>query len=92
MAIAALRVSLAVLTVLVLLALTYLFLAIGAFQTGVEPHAMTQVGGWFGIATGLAAWYASAATVINESHGRTLMPVGPRRPGVAPPVREERRV
>ncbi|GGU97840.1 hypothetical protein GCM10010260_37310 [Streptomyces filipinensis] len=91
MAIAALRVSLAVLTVLVLLALTYLFLAIGAFQTGAEPHAMTQVGGWFGIATGLAAWYASAATVINESHGRTLMPVGPRRPGVAPPVREERR-
>ncbi|MEU2711440.1 acetate uptake transporter [Streptomyces sp. NPDC007205] len=89
MAVAALRVSLAVLLVLVLLVLTYLFLAIGAFQTGAEPHAMTQVGGWFGIATGLVAWYASAATVINETHGRTLLPVGHRRPGAAPPPQDE---
>ncbi|WBO61989.1 acetate uptake transporter [Streptomyces camelliae] len=84
MAVAAFRVSLAVLMVLVLLALTYLFLAIGAFQTGAQPHAMTQVGGWFGIATGLVAWYASAAGVINETHGRTVLPVGLRRPGQAP--------
>lgn len=90
MAAAALRVSLAVLMVLALLTLTYLFLAIGAFQTGAQPHAMTQVGGWFGIATGLVAWYTSAATVINETHGRTVLPVGPRPPGTAPPVRDER--
>ncbi|WEO93540.1 acetate uptake transporter [Streptomyces sp. FXJ1.172] len=84
MAVAALRVSLAMLAVLVLLTLTYIFLAVGAFQTGAEPHALTQVGGWFGIATGLVAWYASAATVINETHGRTLLPVGPRHTGPAP--------
>ncbi|MET9078320.1 acetate uptake transporter [Streptomyces sp. NPDC004232] len=84
MAVAALRVSLAVLAVLVLLTLTFVFLAIGAFQTGAEPHALTQVGGWLGILTGLAAWYASAATVINETHGRTILPVGSRRPGPAP--------
>ncbi|MGW3208153.1 acetate uptake transporter [Streptomyces sp. NPDC001135] len=92
MAVAALRVNLGVLLVLVLFTLTYLFLAIGAFQTGAEPHAMTQVGGWFGIATGLVAWYTSAATVINESHGRTLLPVRPRQPGAAPPPRDERPV
>jgi succinate-acetate transporter protein len=85
MAVAALRVSLAVLAVLVLLTLTYLFLAIGAFQTGVPPHVMTEVGGWFGIATGLAAWYASAATVINDTHERQLLPVGSLR------VREDAR-
>ncbi|KOV60590.1 acetate uptake transporter [Streptomyces sp. MMG1121] len=84
MAVAALRVSLVVLAVLVLLALTYVLLAVGAFQTGAEPHVMTQLGGWFGIATGLVAWYGSAATVINETHGRTLLPVGARRPGPAP--------
>ncbi|MFB7510246.1 acetate uptake transporter [Streptomyces broussonetiae] len=83
MAVAALRVSLSVLTVFVLLALTYVFLAVGAFQTGAEPHVMTQVGGWFGIATGLVAWYASAATVINGTYGRTVLPVGPRHPGPA---------
>ncbi|WP_051430185.1 acetate uptake transporter [Streptomyces roseochromogenus] len=90
MTIAALRVTLAVLVVLALLTLTFLFLAIGAFQTGAQPHAMTQVGGWFGIATGLAAWYASAATVINETHARTVLPVGPRHPGTAPQARDER--
>ncbi|MCC5474682.1 acetate uptake transporter [Streptomyces barringtoniae] len=90
MAVAALRVSLAVLAMLALLTLTYLFLAIGAFQSGAQPHAMTQVGGWFGVLTGLAAWYAAAATVINDTHGRTLLPAGPRRPGVARPAGDER--
>ncbi|MEU5089318.1 acetate uptake transporter [Streptomyces sp. NPDC021356] len=78
MAVAALRVSLAVLAVLVLLTLTYVFLAVGEFQGGAPPQVMTQVGGWFGIATGLVAWYASAAGVINASHRRTLLPTGSR--------------
>ncbi|MFF8400939.1 acetate uptake transporter [Streptomyces sp. NPDC014846] len=80
MAVAALRVNLAVLAVLVLLTITFVLLAVGAFQAGAPPHAATQVGGWFGIATGLVAWYASAATVINDTHGRPVLPVGPRRP------------
>ncbi|MFF8864663.1 acetate uptake transporter [Streptomyces sp. NPDC015139] len=80
MAVAALRVNLAVLAVLVLLTITYVLLAVGAFQTGAPPHTVTQVGGWFGIATGLVAWYASAATVINDTHGRPVLPVGPRGP------------
>ncbi|MEV6833980.1 acetate uptake transporter [Streptomyces sp. NPDC051133] len=85
MAIAALRVNVAVLAVLVLLTLTFLFLAIGAFQGGPEPHAMTQVGGWFGIGTGLVAWYAAAATVINATHGHPMVPVGTRGPAPSRP-------
>ncbi|BBC98104.1 acetate uptake transporter [Streptomyces griseofuscus] len=75
MTIGALRVSLPVLAVFVLLTLTFLFLAIGSFQGG-AGHVMTEVGGWFGILTGLAAWYASAAGVINTAHGRTVVPLG----------------
>ena len=74
MTVGALRVSLPVLAVFVLLTLTFIFLAIGSFQGGAPPHVMTQVGGWFGILTGLAAWYASASTVINDAHGREVLP------------------
>lgn len=87
MAVAALRTTLAVLGVFVLLTITYILLAIGEFQTGAPPHVWTQVGGWFGIATGLVAWYASAAAVINDSHARTVLPTGPRGPKQTPAVR-----
>lgn len=78
MAVAALRTSLAVFAVLALLTVTYVLLAVGEFQGGPGPHVITRIGGWFGIATGLAAWYASAAAVINASHRRTLLPTWPR--------------
>ncbi|MFJ6562235.1 acetate uptake transporter [Streptomyces sp. NPDC091412] len=78
MAVAALRTSLAVLAVLVLLAITFVLLAIGEFQGGMAPHVVTRIGGWFGIASGLVAWYASAAAVINTTHRRTLLPTWPR--------------
>ncbi|MER6330198.1 acetate uptake transporter [Streptomyces sp. NPDC014983] len=90
MTVGALRVSLPVLAVFVLLTLTFLFLAIGSFQGG-AGYAMTEVGGWFGIFTGLAAWYASAAIVINETHGRTVLPVGPIRTAQGERVRHDER-
>jgi succinate-acetate transporter protein len=69
----------AVLVVFVLLTLAFLFLGIGAFQNGMPaPDAMTKVGGWIGILTGVAAWYAAAATVINATHRRDLLPTLPR--------------
>lgn len=74
MTVAAMRTSLPVLAVFVLLTLTFIFLAIGSFQGGTPPTVMTKVGGWFGLATGLVAWYASAAAVINDTHGRALLP------------------
>ena len=79
MTLAALRTNLAVLAVFVLLTLTFLFLAIGAFMNDMPaPDTMTKVGGWFGIVTAVVAWYASSAAVVNATHGKTVLPTWPR--------------
>lgn len=31
---------------------------------------MVKIGGWFGIATAVAAWYASFTAVVNSTFGR----------------------
>jgi succinate-acetate transporter protein len=77
MTVAATRVSLAVLAVFVLLTITYFLLAIAAFDG--ESSGLTKVGGWFGVATALAAWYASFAAVTNFTYKRVVLPTGPRR-------------
>jgi succinate-acetate transporter protein len=83
MTVAALRVSGAVLLVFVLLTVTFVLLAIGA----VGAHAtVTHWGGYLGLATAVAAWYASFAAVVNSTFGRPVIPVvplnvGARRPG-----------
>lgn len=72
MMIAAIKVNKAVLTVFVLLTVTFLCLTLGAFG-----HAhFIKIGGYTGLLTALAAWYASAAAVINSTHGKTVLPVG----------------
>jgi uncharacterized protein len=74
MAVAALRTSGAVLLVFVLLAATFILLAIGADG----PHkTVTHWGGYLGLATAAAAWYASFAAVVNSTFGRTVLPVVP---------------
>jgi uncharacterized protein len=78
MAIAALRTSTAVLGVFVFLALTFLFLALGQFQNGANPDSLTKIGGYLGLVTGLLAWYASAAGVINATHRKDVLPTLPR--------------
>ncbi|WP_395696380.1 GPR1/FUN34/YaaH family transporter [Nocardioides sp.] len=75
MTVAATRVSGAVLVVFVLLTLTFLLLALGEFATSDGIH---KVGGWVGVATALAAWYASLAGVTAFTQQRTVFPVGPR--------------
>ncbi|WP_037606941.1 acetate uptake transporter [Streptacidiphilus rugosus] len=81
LALASLRTNLAVVAVFVLLTVTFLLLGIGSFQNGTPaPDAMTKVGGWFGIITAAAAFYASAATVVNAQHKRALLPL-PTLPG-----------
>ncbi|TWP35546.1 acetate uptake transporter [Leekyejoonella antrihumi] len=74
MTVAALRESMAVLAVFVLLTITYFFLAAGEFWTS---NGVTHVGGYLGILTAIAAWYASFAIVTNSTFKKTLLPVGP---------------
>lgn len=76
MTVAAMRVSGAVLLVFVLLTATFILLAIGA--TGAHK-TVTHWGGYIGLATAAAAWYASFAAVVNSTFGRALLPVIPLR-------------
>jgi succinate-acetate transporter protein len=74
MTVAAMRVSAAVLAVFVLLTITFALLAIGA--TGAHT-TVTHWGGYIGLATAAAAWYASFAVVTNSTFKRTVLPVMP---------------
>ena len=76
MTVAATRVSGAVLAVFVLLTVTFLLLAIGWFDK--ESSNWIKIGGYLGILTALAAWYASFAGVTAFTFKRQVLPVGPR--------------
>lgn len=78
MTIASVRVSGAVLLVFVLLTITFFLLAFGEFGSDEAGHGLTAVGGYVGLLTAIAAWYASFATVVNFTFKRTLMPTFPR--------------
>jgi succinate-acetate transporter protein len=74
MTVASLRVSAAVATVFVLLTVTFVLLTVGAFQS---LPGVTKAGGWVGVATAAAAWYASFAGVVNETFRRVIVPTMP---------------
>lgn len=63
-----------VMVVFLLLWITYLLLAIGAFGNAGAGQGLTAIGGYVGILTALAAWYASARGVINPAWGRVVLP------------------
>jgi succinate-acetate transporter protein len=74
MFVASLRTTVAVAVVFLLLTVTFIILGIG--NSG--GHAgIVKLGGWVGLATALAAWYASVAQVINSTFGRDIAPLGP---------------
>jgi succinate-acetate transporter protein len=75
MTVGATRVSGAVLAVFVLLTITFFILAWGEFATSTGIH---KTGGWFGIATALAAWYASFGGVTAFTHKNSIVPLAPR--------------
>lgn len=77
MTIAAFKTNAAILTIFILLLITFIFLTIGAWGAG--HTSMTHIGGWTGLATALAAWYTSMAGVVNETSGKVVLPVGPLR-------------
>jgi uncharacterized protein len=74
MFIASLRTTAAIATVFILLAVTFFLLGIG--NAGAHP-SIIKAGGWVGLATAAAAWYASFAAVTNSTFGRTVLPVRP---------------
>lgn len=72
--IGSLHTSTSVQVVFLWLWITFLLLAIGAW-TG--SSLATHVGGYTGLVTAVLAFYASAAMVINESFGHTVLPTHP---------------
>jgi succinate-acetate transporter protein len=74
MFIASLRTTAAIATVFILLAATFIILGIG--DAG-GNESITKLGGWVGLATAVAAWYASFAGVTNSTFGKVVLPVVP---------------
>ena len=72
--IASFRTTAAINVVFLLLWITFLLLGIG---DAMANTTISQAGGYVGIVTALAAWYASFAVVTNSTFGRTVMPVKP---------------
>jgi len=70
--VASFRVSVAVNLVFLLLMVTFIVLGIG--EAG-GNDSIVKAGGFIGLATALAAWYASFAVVTNKTFGRTVLPV-----------------
>jgi uncharacterized protein len=80
MFIASLRTTGAVALVFLLLAITFIVLGIGnsALAGGTAvTNGTIKLGGYIGIVTAIAAWYASFAAVINSTFGRVVAPVFP---------------
>jgi uncharacterized protein len=74
MTVASLRTTGAVALVFVLLTVTFILLGIG--NSGGHENII-KWGGYVGLATALAAWYASFAAVANSTFGRIILPVWP---------------
>jgi succinate-acetate transporter protein len=72
--IASMRTTVAISVVFILLAATFFILGIGNANDNTN---VIHIGGWVGLATAAAAWYASFAAVTNSTFGRTVLPVKP---------------
>ena len=74
MFVASLRTTAAISLVFILLAATFFLLGIGNARA---DDNIVKIGGYVGLATAAAAWYASFAAVTNSTFGRTVLPVKP---------------
>jgi uncharacterized protein len=74
MFVASLRTTGAIALVFILLAATFFLLGIGNARAS---ENIVKIGGYVGLATAAAAWYASFAAVTNSTFGRTVLPVRP---------------
>jgi hypothetical protein len=67
------QVNEAMVAVLLTLEATEIILCIGFFTSS---SGVIKVGGYVGVITAICAWYASAATCINDMVGRAVLAVG----------------
>ena len=58
----------------VVLEVTFIFLTWGNFA---NSTGIVKIGGYLGIITAIIAWYASMATVVNPTFGKTIFPTFP---------------
>lgn len=65
------------------LTLLFMLLAV-ADSTGIA--SIKTVAGYVGIVCGLSAMYTGMAQVLNEVYGRTLMPLGAKKPAASKPA------
>jgi succinate-acetate transporter protein len=72
--IASIKGSWIVMIVFLLLWITFVVLAAGGFNNDAAGSGITQIGGYIGILTAIAAFYASARGVINEGWGSPILP------------------
>lgn len=73
MNIAAVKISRFLFILFSILSLTFLLLMIGNF---INNPLVVNIGGWFGIITAVIAWYGCAATVINSTFKKQILPLG----------------
>ncbi|MDR2974103.1 MAG: acetate uptake transporter [Propionibacteriaceae bacterium] len=73
MTVAVTRVNAGLTFTFTVLLIAFLGLTVGDLA-GIE--AATRVGGWFGLAASLGAWYCSAAGVLSFTFGRSVLPIG----------------
>jgi len=79
MFIATLRSTLVTMGVFGLLFLTFLFLTIGWLGGGSTHTTWVPIGGWFGIATAILAWYDALAGVLASGKAMFTLPTIPMR-------------
>jgi len=75
--IASLKHSVALIWVFSTLLILFILLDIGVYQGVGAGKGITRIAGWEGIFCAFTAWYLAAAIIINDSFGRTVLPVGP---------------
>lgn len=73
MNIAAVKVSRFLFLLFSILNITFLLLIIGNLA---NYPLLINIGGWFGIVTSIIAWYGCAATVINATFKKQILPLG----------------
>lgn len=70
----ALRTNVAMLLVLALMFLAYLFLTIGELAGAMD--VLLIIGGWLAIVSALVAWYTALADILRSANGAFQLPMG----------------